>query len=49
MNLFKDPRLLIEDGQYHTEVGERIVNCLKILTMQYQRENQGGYLIWDEQ
>ena len=25
MNLFKDPRLLIEDGQYHTEVNKRIV------------------------
>ena len=24
MNLFKDPRLLIEDGQYHTEVNKRI-------------------------
>ena len=48
MNFFKDPRLSIEDGQYHTEVGKRIVNCLKILTMQYQREKQGGYFVWDE-
>ena len=49
MNLFKDPRLLIEDGQYHTEVNKRIVNCWKILTLQYQREQQGGYFVWDEQ
>ena len=49
MILFKDPRLLIEDGQYHTEVGKRIVNCWKILTLQYQREKQGGYFVWDEQ